>query len=498
MTTVDDALKTYTAQVIEAKLLSYLQSAQTPVTDWHEVGFLRSLLLMWAEIAMADVVGPADPDLKHRARLVAGAVPALAARPTDAASRWLTLVADQIFDIRRNYALDGTQFAGTFTQQAVTLFCDASHGPYPIVAGQFWVRSPITGNRYRAITSGTLPNNGSLLITVQAESPNDGLNGQNYADGAGTLTDISDNPLPGVTASNVAPSFSGVTASSTQQIGLGIVTVGGSTPAAPTSYDLQMIASGQVGTATFQYRSNGGPWSGTRTTAASFTIPSGPTVHFTNDPGGSNPSFIAGDGHRFQSPGTAIVQQGLDPETDAALLIRCVGRWPSLEPGRVVDKHETWARAASDLVTRVHISRDDARPGFCNVTIAGTANPLSSPTVAAVQLYIDQHEAISDQSVVAAATVVPIAGSGGVNVSAANMGTVQATAAALWTAYVNSTDIGGSVRAAKLIEVLMDAGAVNVDNISVNFSQRVDLGATEVASANDIITGPDALTWIAV
>lgn len=498
MTTVDDALQTYTAQVIEAKLLSYLQSAQTPVTDWHEVGFLRSLLLMWAEIALTDVVGPADPDLKHRARLVAGAVPALAARPTVAASQWLTLVAEQIFDIRRNYALDGTQFAGTFTQQAVTLFCDASHGPYPIVSGAFWVRSPFTGNRYRAITSGTLPNNGSLLITVQAESPNDSLNGQNYADGAGTLTDISDNPLPGVTAWNVAPAFSGVVASSTQQRGLGVVTVGGATPTAPTNYDLQVVVSGQIDVATFQYRTNGGAWSAEHAMAGgTYPIPSGPTVHFTDDPGGSDPSFYAGDGYRFQSPGTPITQQGLDPETDAALLIRCVARWPSLEPTRVVDKHETWARAASPLVTRVHVSLDDDRPGFYNVTIAGSSNPLSSPTVDAVQLYIDQREGITDQSVVSAATVVSISVVGGVTVSMANKGAVQAVATAMWQAYVNSTDIGGTVRIAKLTQILMDAGAINVDNLFLTGGDgfSLELAADEVASPSDIITD---LAWVDV
>jgi hypothetical protein len=289
--------------------------------------------------------------------LTAGVVPALAALQTDTTSEFLTLVADEWFGVRRNFKLDGTRFAGTFTQQAVTLSCDASHGPYSGVAGAFWVRSPVTGNRYRAISSGTIPNNGSVLITFQAENPNDSLHGAAFADGPGTLTDLSANPWPGVSASNVAPSFSGVIPSPNPANGLGVVTVGGSTPASPTAYDVKIVVSGQVaGAAKLQYRANGGPWLSTNPggdpVVSSYVIPSGPTVNFANDGGGADPSFIAGDVYSFTSPGTPITQQGLDPETDTALLVRCVARWPSLEVGTVVDKHVTWAKEASTLVTR--------------------------------------------------------------------------------------------------------------------------------------------------
>ncbi len=495
MTAVTDALATYTNDAIKAKLLFYLQGAQTPVTDWHDVGFLRSLLFHWGMNQLGDVLNPADPDVHARQALVEGAVPALAAAPTRATSQWLTLVAEQLFNLRRNFNIDGTQFAGTFTQQAVTLSCDASHGPYAIAAGTFFIRSSVTGNRYKAISSGTVPNNGSVLITFQAESPNDSVNGQNFSDGAGTLTDIRDNPLPGVTASNAGPNFSGVIPTPNPANGLGVVTVGGATPASPTAYEFQITTSGQTATIVFQYRANGGAWiTGQVTTAGSFTVPSGPTVTFTND-GVANPSFIAGDVYSFQSPGTPITQQGLDPETDTALLVRCVARWPDLSAGAVVDKHVTWAKKADPLVTRARASKN-AIPGFVDVTIAGKSNPLSGGVVAAVQLYIDQHEAIGDVSIVNAASVVTVISAGDVYVPAENMAAVQSVAAVLWNNYVNATDIGGAVRVAKLEQFLMDAGARDVDELSVNGTPEVDLAFDEVASPQDIISA--GLTWVAI
>lgn len=491
-TQITDALATYTNDVIKAKLLQYLQSGPTPVTDWNDSGFLRSLLIHWAVNGLGEILNPAAPDVKFRQARVSGPVPLLAAAPDGATSGWLTLACEQLFGLRRNYKVDGTQFAGTFTQQAVTLFCDAAHGPYSVVAGAFFLKSSVTGNRYKAITSGTIPNNGSVIITFQAESPNDAINGQSFADGAGTLTDIGDNPWPGVSASNLGPNFSGVIPTPNPATGLGVVTVSGTTPAAPTAYDVQITTSGQVGgAAVFEYRTNGGAWLTGNAVTSSFTIPSGPTIHFANDGGGANPSFIAGDVYSFQSPGTPITQQGLDPETDAALLIRCVARWPDLTV-TPPEKHTVWAKKASPLVTRVR-PRPNATPGFLDVTIAGKSNPLAGGVVTAVQLYIDQREAIGDVSVVATATPLDITAGGTVFASAANMAAVQAAAAVLWNAYVNATDIGGIVRRAKLEEFLMDAGALDVLAIAINGFNDVSLAANEVANPIDIIGS--GLSW---
>lgn len=489
MTTIADVLPTYSDDAIKAKLLGYLQAAKAGVTDWNSGAFLRSLMIQWQQ-ALINYAGTASPNPGLREVIFSGAVPLLPATPSAVSSAWLTLVADQLFDVQRNFDLGGARFAGTFTVQALTLTCDGSHGAYPVTPGSLYVRSQMTGNRYVSNGSATIPTGSLVVVPFRAEFSNDSANGFNYADGAGTLIDLGANPLEGVTASNVAPNFSAVS-SPTPPLGLGVVTVGGSTPLAPTAYDIKITLDGQVGTALFQCRTNGGPWSSNNATAATFTIPGGPTVAFANDGGGSDPSFIIGDDYYFTSPGTPITTVGIDPETDVALLDRCLARWPDL---MVIpdERHRVWAKQASALVTRVHVSVDASLPGFYDVTIAGAANPLAGGVVTAVQLYINQREGIAAQSSVVAATVLTITPTGTVYAPAAKLAIIQAQAAANWNAYVNGTDIGGIVRVVKLEQFLYDAGATNVDSLLINAALSVVLTATQVAAPADIIAG---LTW---
>jgi hypothetical protein len=490
MTTVADVVTTFTDDAIKAKLLGYLQAAKAPVTDWNSGAFVRSLMVQWQQVLIT-YAGVPNPDPQLRQRIVAGGLPLLSASPTAEASAWLTLVADQWFKTSRNFDPLGNQFAGTFTVQNVTMTCDGSHGPYSVTPGSHVVRSPVTGNRYISSGSGTIPTGGSVTVAFRSEFQQDSADGFNYSDGPGTLTDLSANPLLGVTVSNVAPNFSAVSTSPAPSVGAGTMTVSGATPAAPTAYDVQILTDGQVTAATFQYRANGGPWVGPNTTSASFTIPSGPTLTFVNDGLGANPSFIHGDRYYFTSPGTPITTAGVDPETDAALLLRILGRWPNLD-AIPDEKHRVWARQASPLVTRVRVSQDATRPGYYVVTIAGKANPLAGAVQTAVQLYIDQRESIGAISDVQLATVYSVVMTGTVYVPASKMAAVQAAAAARWSDYVNSTDIGGVIRVTVLEQFLRDAGATNVASLS---PLETALGATFVAVASNII---GSLTWVAV
>ncbi|TAL29026.1 MAG: hypothetical protein EPN98_21530 [Phenylobacterium sp.] len=481
MTTVDDAVPALSKEQIQGLLIGYLQNARLPTTDWLSGAFIRTLMQFHG-------TAPLQNFGLLKARIVKNGF------PIEATGDDLTNLAQQIFSITRNISLAGPRFAQTFTQQAVVLSCDASHGPYSVTSGSFSVRSRITGNRYTSITSGTIPSNGSVTVTFQAESANDSANGLNFADGPGTLTNVSENPLPGVTANNVAPNFSAVTAVA---VGLGVVTVGGTPAAAPTAYDVQITTAGQVGVAVFEYRTNGGLWNTGHATATNFTIPSGPTIHFANDGGGSNPSFLVGDKYSFTSPGTPITQQGLDPETDSALLARCQARWPSLDAeGDTTDKHQVWALAASPLVTRVKVALDTNYPGRVLVTIAGVTNPLGSPTVAAVQLYIDQREEVGDLSLVAAATVTTVTATGTVTVPILQLATVQAAAKASWDPYVAGTAVAGTIRLAVLEAFLMDAGAIDVSGLQLNGSPtNLVIAANAIGSPADITS---TLTWVGV
>ena len=116
-----------------------------------------------------------------------------------------------------------------------------------------------------------------------------------------------------------------------------------------------------------------------------------------------------------------------------------------------------------------------------------------------VQTYIDQHDAIGDKSVVASASPTSIVPTGDVTVAAINLAFAQAQAAAAWTAYVVSTDIGGVIELAVLEQILMDAGAIDVglpagpnvlkiNGTAANFA----LGSTSVGTPADITTN---ITW---
>jgi hypothetical protein len=493
MTSLATILPSYARADLTKRLRAYLVAAKCPVTDWNPGAFIRTLMEQWRG-ALEDYVGIDDANgPKAREQLVAAVLPILAAIKTASASDSLTLVAEQFFDVRRNFATKTlVQFAALPTLQNLTLTCDSTHGPYSPAAGSLWARNPVTGNRYCNVAGGTIPSNGSVVLSFRAEAVNDSSRGINYADEAGSIV-VLDTPLPGVTCSNVAPSFSNVLTTPSPTVGRGTMSVGGSPPASATGYDVVITLSGQVGAATFKYRANGGAWSSDQTVVASFVIPSGPTLTFANDGGGADPSFYKGERYSFASPGTPITQPGVEAEADGPLLERCFARWPDLD-GDGLEMHEAWARAASTLVNRVDVRRT-AIPGVLDVTIAGQVNPLAGGVVTAAQLYIDQREGIGKRSVVAAAAVTPITATGVATVRKKDLAAVQAAAEVAWEAYINSDSIGGLVLLSKLIEIIMDAGAIDFQIPELNGSgANYALAAAHIPSPVSL-TDPTSIFW---
>jgi|GEM_PF-4045602 len=472
-----------TRDQIRDKLQQYWREAEIPITDWESGGGMRVLMELTAK-AMRDFLANVQP------AILGGGFP----EPVDSLTSddWLTLVADQWFGKTRTPA--------SSTQQTVVLTRGAGTGTYTITPGGFWVRNPTNGNRYVAITGGSLAPSSSLTITVQAESPQDTVNGVNYVDAAGTINTLV-NPLPGVTCSNAAPNFSAVSTTPSTAVGKGVVTVGGTVPTSPKSYDIQVGTSGPKASATIQTRVNGGAWSASMTMGASYTFPSGPTATFTDDGTDPGNSFIAGEIYSFTSPGTPITTAGHDKETNPALLARCYSNWPDLiSTATVKEKRLVWAMRASALVTRARVFPDATLPGVADVIIAGITNPITA-AVTPVQTYLDQHDAITEKSVVAAASVTTITPSGHVTVRAINLGYVQAAAVAVWTAYVVGTDIGGIIELMKLEQILMDAGAMDVGApaggplLLNGLAGNIHLGPTAVAGPADLIAN---MTWHAI
>lgn len=227
---------------------------------------------------------------------------------------------------------------------------------------------------------------------------------------------------------------------------------------------------------------------------------------------GESPGAAQGLVNRLESPlaGVSVVssaikivstvsQYGSDDETDTALMGRCLGRWPELlELLDTMDRAERWARAASTEVTRLRMDADSVNPGGVIVTVAGVSGAVSGGAVTAVQNYIDQRAPITDYITAQNATNLTITASADVTVPLARLAEIQAAANASWNAYLASAQIGGKVYRARLLQAVMDAGAIDIQVLHLNgFGVDVSLSSTQVPV-------PDAaglaalLNWIVV
>lgn len=477
--TPSQLLNPLTIDQLRQTLIGILQSQGDPITDWVS-GAVRLTQMQYGALALEQLLSQLFP-------VLAGSRYFKYASSSD----WVDLIATQLFNT--------TRVPAVLTQQTLRLDSTGVNGPFTVDAN-FVVTSQLTKNRYYAISFGTLTTGAPnfILITVQAEGPNDPAKRKFYADGPNSLTQLVV-PWSGVTATNPSPTFSPVTSTPSPALGFGVVTLTGTAPAIVTAYDVQVVRDGQNTTSQFRYRINGGPWSATTNMAATFAIGT-VTVHFTNDGGGSNPSFRAGDVYSFTSPGSPTVRSGVAREGDAALILRSYDQWVDLDEVPT-DKHEAWALEANAAVKRVAVARDLTYPGRVLVTIAGAggAPALGAPVISSVQTHVDQLEGICGLALVAAATNVAVTATndvgGQVTVATEKRDDVEAAANVAWRLYGDSTDIGGVVRLAKLEQILIDAGAIDVTKLQLNgVAANVVLGTNEVAVVADLAS----LTWVEV
>jgi len=154
-------------------LLSRLAQKGFPVTDWHSGGVARTLLEIYAQMAS---------DLSHLAvRIAEGGF------LETAQGKWLDLVASSQYGLQRAQAV--------YAKGVVRLTAQPGFGPYTIREGQLWFATA-SGLRFLGVSGGTLPQGGTLDVTVQAERA-----GAAYNVAANTITTMI-TPLPGVTATN--------------------------------------------------------------------------------------------------------------------------------------------------------------------------------------------------------------------------------------------------------------------------------------------------------
>jgi len=476
--TLAELLDALTPDEIMAALLAKLQAGGFPTTDWSSGAPERTFTE--AEAASQ------EPLWDLVASIAAGGHIDLAT------GRWLTWLAYNRYNLTRDVAVS--------TVGTIRLTCSASAGPYTITNNTLEFQGA-GGNLYtNTAGAGVLASGGTLDVTVTARSP--GADEGN--DGADTIV-LMTTPLPGVTCTNPATTFSTVTLAGT---GTGTVTPTFGT-ASSASWVILITLSGQTGAAEFKLSSDGGLTYGTAqvTGGALVDVPdgsgagSGLNLAFVN--GGVNPSFVAGESYTFTSQGTWYTTQGADEESDATLRARCKAQWALLSSTPTDDAYTRMALDADSSVEKVRVYVDPVTVARVNIRVAGANGPIgSASTIAEIQEYIDARQAFTDDPVVTDAGTFPVTLAGGtVRVKAQHLATAQTAAQANVATYLGQCAIGNGstvyIRHSQIVEaILRESGNEDdsVTGLTVNGS-----GTDVLITANAVATWSQriatALTW---
>ena len=480
MTSLETLLATPTEQALKERLRGLLQEGNFPVTDWLSGAVGRSI---W-EMETAALL-----------ELVANMIPVLARAGFSelASGDWLTLLS--------YYLYDNARVAASFTLQSCVLTCAAGAGPYTLQPGDVVAKST-AGLEYLSVTGGTLNTSSTLAVTMQSRFVNDSANGLDYADGAGTLTQLV-TALPGVTISNPAPEFDTVTLVG---VGNGIVATSRTNPVvAPSACTLRIRidSNGDIGSATFSYSISGGAWVFAGAMPATFDVPAtGIRLTFTN--GAATPSFVLDDIYYGGSPGTPIVQRGADEESDAELQLRNREKWASLAEVPTDDLYALWAKRVAPVVRLVKVEVDGVQPGKVNLTIAGRGYALPAGVVATVQADANARKPVTDRPVVASATPQAITISAIIKLNRKDLAAHQAAAQRAIASLVASKPLDPTIYLAEIIDELRSPSAgttkaidVPIGNILINgVAANLVLSGGKVASFSQVLS--TTLSWVVV
>ena len=482
--TLSDLLQAKTDDEIEAQLLAVLNAGGFPVTDYTAGSPSRTILKM------------IRAGLKDKSDLV----PTIAAGGFLGLSsaEWLELLADQ------NYLIQ--KAAATPARQSCRLTCEPGTGPYTRAAGEL-VAKAASGRLYRNVGAVTVPSGNFVDAIFEAEAPGSSYN----SDGAGSIN-VLVTPLPGLSITNPEQKFGGVdTSGRAVRAGSGTGTItpsAASTPSPSRSFRIKVTASANgTGSGTIQIDVT---VENVTTTTLVTPIPASyasgdVTLTFANGPA-NTVSWLAGDVYTFTTPGSPLVIQGTDAETDESLRSRCRGRWPALSAIPTSDRYESWITQASldggYGISKIKTTPSDEIAGVVNVYVAGATGAPAGAVITALQAYVDARDGITDRAIIWAAANKLINVGGTVIVRVANAAAVKAAARSNWEAYLAALPIGGDtpdgvVRLAELQQAIMDAGAVDVSGLTLNAAAaNVSLLDTEVAvKGNDLDT---ALTFLEV
>lgn len=423
--------------------LAIYQQQGFPVTAWQEGGVERTRLMAFTT-ALADALSTYVPTYVGAGFL------------DYATGAWLQLTAQELYDIIYNPAV--------YTQGNITLTSASGVSSQTIAAGKCIVVFGLTGNRYvnvSAITVAAGP--GTVSGVFQAENP-----GASYNDpsSSGNITLVT--PIPGVTVTNPASTFSDVTHVGS---GTGTVTPSGS-PSAPNSVSVSITSTGALGVATYSYSINGAAAVSGGVTTASVTNLGGTGIDLTFADGVSGTSFVNGDSYTFTNPGSWITQVGADQETDAALATRCRNRWGSLSVIPTQSLYELLATSTPSVgaqVTQVAVIPDSIINNKVNIVVSGPGGVLPAATITAIQDYITPRARGCDNPVVISPTTTPITIGGTVTVSASQLTAATSGIVTALNNYIANAGTNPTLRLAAITELVMEvAGIEDITGVTIN------------------------------
>jgi hypothetical protein len=326
--TLADLLTVRTQQQCFDDLLTALKAIGFPTSGWSTTSRPRRMLWAFAS-AQAKVQGWIY-DIAKGGLL------------KYATGNWLTLLMDNLYQ--------ETRTAAAYSKGTFCIGDTAGAGPFTISPNQLWF-STDSGLRFYNTTGGSLALNGSLNLSVQAESP-----GAQYNVAEGAVSKLL-TPLPGVGFAKHTPVAS--TGSSPPA-----VTVSG-TPASEYDFDVEITGGGVLGVAVFRWRVNSGAWTAGVTTGAAVSLaPTGVVAAF-----GAG-TYSVDNVYKWSSGATSYnpspdwqTDIGRDEQTDESGRSACQGKWSTLGYGQNDDWFKYWVQHEpnyGDTITHVLV---ETNPG---------------------------------------------------------------------------------------------------------------------------------------
>lgn len=438
--TLAQLLSPQNLDTIRSLYLSALQGAGFPaITEW--------LPKDGVEMSYVDMISRAVDEM------IAADIPDIAASGFlgEATGDFMTLLAKEVYLLDR---LPAT--STTFNMQFAS---SSAAPPYQLAIGDIIIAAA-TGNRYtNTVPLNIQPGTVSDAISFQAESP-----GAAFADDPNVVTMQLVTAFAGLTPLAASADFGPVVQSGAST---GQIKPARSGAAAPDPHTrlLRIDIAGQIGAAQYSVQTDGGVFVSGGLLLASNNLGGGAKALATA--GGVTPSFIAGDTFRIVSPGGPNYVQGSNQESNADLAARCRARWPALSLNATKAVIYLWARLAYPPASRIAVTPDPVTAGQIDVLVADSHGPIDPVNARAIEVYVAQRLSLLDSVRVQPATAQPVFAVATVTVTAATIVAVQLAADEGWVLFLGTVPLGGVVRLSDLEQVVMDAGAVDIDLSSI-------------------------------